>query len=78
MNTASSGGELGVTVPDEELEAAPGVVEVRGEGAGLLGEPGAGGVGGDTEDGGVLDDEERVQPVQGDGVEVGTAATADR
>jgi hypothetical protein len=39
-------------------------------------------VGGDTEDvhatGGVLDDEERVQPVQGDGVEVEQVAREDR
>ena len=50
--------------------------------AGLLGEPGAGGVGGDAEDvhaaGGVLDDEERVQPVQGDRVEVEQVAGQDR
>jgi hypothetical protein len=39
-------------------------------------------VGGDTEDvhaaGGVLDDEERVQPVQGEGVEVEQVAGEDR
>ena len=38
--------------------------------AGLLGEPGAGGVGGDAEDvyaaGGVLDYEECIQPAQGE------------
>jgi hypothetical protein len=51
-----------------------GVVEIHGEVAGLLGQPGAGGVGGDAEDvhpaGGVLDDEERGEPVQGDGVQL--------
>ena len=50
--------------------------------AGLLGQPGAGRVGGDTQDvyaaGGVLDDEERVEPVQGDGVEVEQVAREDR
>ena len=59
-----------------------GVVEVHEQVAGLLGEPGAGGVGGDAEDvyaaGGVLDDEERVEPVQGDGVEVEQVAGEDR
>jgi hypothetical protein len=39
-------------------------------------------VGGDAEDvyaaGGVLDDEERVEPVQGDGVEVEQVAREDR
>ena len=60
----------------------PGVVEVHEQVAGLLGQPGAGGVGGDAEDvhaaGGVLDDEERVQPAQGDGVEVEQVAGQDR
>jgi hypothetical protein len=64
------GGELGVAIPDEEPEAAAGVVEIHDEVASQLGEPGAG----DTKDvhtpGGVLDDEERIQPVQGDGVEM--------
>jgi hypothetical protein len=48
----------------------------------LLGEPGAGGVGGDAEDvdlaGGVFDDEERVEPGQCDGVEVEQLAGQDR
>ena len=58
--------ELGVAVTDEEPKPAAGVVEVHEQVAGLLGEPGAGGMRGDAEDvhaaGGVLDDEERVQP----------------
>jgi hypothetical protein len=58
-----------------------GIVEVHQEVAGLLDEPGAGRVGGDAEDvypaDGVLDDEERVQPVQGDGVEVEQVAGQD-
>jgi hypothetical protein len=61
---------------------AAGVVEVHEQVAGLLGQPGAGGMRGDAEDvyasGGVLDDEERVQPVQGDGVEVEQVAGEDR
>src|SRR6478609_1293537 len=48
----------------------------------LLGQPGAGGVGGDPEDvhpaGGVLDDEERVEPVQRNGVEVEQVTGEDR
>ena len=76
------GGELGVAVADEEPEATAGVVEVHEQVAGLLGQPGAGRVRGDAEDvyaaGGVLDDEERVEPVQGDGVEVEQVAGEDR
>jgi hypothetical protein len=76
------GAELGVAVPDKEPDAVSGVVEVHEQIAGLLGEPGAGGAGGDPEDvyaaGGVLDDEERIQPAQGDGVEVEQVAGEDR
>jgi hypothetical protein len=47
-----------------------------------LGEPGAGGVGGDAEDvhaaSGVLDDEEDIQPAQGDGVQMKQVAGRDR
>jgi hypothetical protein len=76
------GGELGVAVADEEPEAAVGVVEVHEQVAGELGEPGAGRVGGDAEDvhpaAGVLDDEQRVEPVRGDRVEVEQVAGGDR
>ena len=76
------GGELGVAIADKEPDAAPGVVEIHAEVAGLLGQPGAGRVGGDTQDvypaAGVLDDEGRVEPVQGDGVEVEQIAGEDR
>jgi hypothetical protein len=62
-------------------EARHGVVEVHEQVASLLGEPGPGGVGGDAEDvhstGGVFDDEERVEPVQGDRVEVEQVAGQD-
>jgi hypothetical protein len=58
------GGELVVSVSDEEPEAAVGVIEVHEQIAGDLGEPGAGRMGGDAQDvhtaGGVLDNEERV------------------
>jgi hypothetical protein len=68
------GGELGIPIADEESEATPCVVEIYGEVARLSGQPGAGGVGCDGEDvyaaGGVLDDEERIQPAQGDRVDV--------
>ena len=74
--------KLGVAIPDQEPEAAAGVVEVHEQVAGLLGQPGAGGMRGDAEDvyapGGVFDDEERIQPVQGDGVEVEQVAGQDR
>jgi hypothetical protein len=76
------GGEFGVAVPEEEPEATAGVVKVHPQVAGLLGQPGAGGMGGDPEDvhpaGGVLDDEERVEPVQRDGVQVEQVAGEDR
>ena len=75
------GGELGVAIADKEPDAAHGVVEIHQQVAGLLGQPGAGRVGGDTQDvypaAGVLDDEERVGPVQGDGVEVEQVAGQD-
>ena len=76
------GGELAVAVADQEPEAPVGVVEVHEQVARLLGEPCSGRVGGDAEDvyaaGGVLDDEERVEPVQGDRVEVEQVAGQDR
>jgi len=83
VNTVSNAAvNLGVAIADEEPEAALCVVEIHGEVAGLLGQPGAGGVGGDPEDvhaaGGVLDGEERVEPVQGDGVEVEQVTREDR
>ena len=44
------GSELGVAIPDEEPEAAANVTEVHEQVAGLLGDPGAGGVSGDPGD----------------------------
>ena len=73
---------LAVAVADEEPEPPSGVVEVHEQVAGLLGEPGAGGMRGDAEDvyapGAVFDDEERIPPVQGDGVEMEQIAGQDR
>jgi hypothetical protein len=75
VKTASKAAvNFGVAVPDEEPEATTGVVEIHCEVTGLLGQPGARRVRGDTEDvhaaGGVLDNEEGVQPAQDDGVQM--------
>jgi hypothetical protein len=74
------GGECRVAVPDEEAEAAPGVVDVHEQVAGLLGQPGAGGVGGDSRmcTRRVLDDEEGIQPAQGDRLKMEQIAGQDR
>ena len=68
------GGELAVAVADQEPEAPVDVVEVHEQVARQLGQPRSGRVRGDTQDvhlaGGVFDDEERVEPVQGDRVEM--------
>ena len=70
------GGELGVAVADQEPKVATGVVEIHEQVAGQMYQPGAGRVRGDPQDvypaGGVLDDEERVQPVQGRWCRCGT------
>ncbi len=77
-----AGGELAVAVADEESEASVGVVEVHQQVARLLGQPRSGGVRGDAQDvhaaGAVFDDEERVEPVQGDRVEVEQVAGQNR
>jgi hypothetical protein len=77
-----SGGELAVAVAEEESEVPVGVVEVHEQVARQLGEPGSGRMSGDAEDvdaaGGVLDDEERVEPLQGDRVDVEQVAGQDR
>jgi hypothetical protein len=75
-------GELGVAVPDEELELVADVVEIHEQVARQLGQPRSGWVSGDAEDvhraGDVFDDEERIQPAQGDGVYVEQVAGEDR
>ena len=73
VNTASKvAGELGISVADQEPELFGLVAEVHEQVAGLLGDPGAGGVGGDPGDvhlaGGVLDHDEHVEAAQEDGV----------
>ena len=74
------GDELGVAVTDQEPEAGG---RRRGpeQVACQLSQPRGGWVGGDAEHmdpaGGVLDDEERVEPVQGDRVEVEQIAGED-
>jgi hypothetical protein len=83
VKTASKAAvNLAYAVADQEPEAPVGVVEVHDQVAGLLGQPCSGRVGGDAQDvhpaGGVLDDEERVEPVQGDRVEVKQVAGQDR
>jgi hypothetical protein len=59
-----------------------GVVEVHEQVAGQLGQPGAGRVGGDPEEvhpaGGVLDDEECIEPVQGRRLKMQQVAGQDR
>lgn len=64
-----------------EPAASSCVIEVHDEVAGLLGQPGAGRMGGDAEDvdlaGGVFDDEERVEPGEGESVKVEQVAGQD-
>jgi len=73
-NGVGGGSEVGVQIADEKLEPATCVVEIHREVAGELGGPCPGWMGGQAEDvyaaGGVLDGEEGVEPMQGDGVEV--------
>ena len=69
------GGELAVPVADQEPEPVAAVAEVHQQVAGLLGDPGAGGVGGHPGDvrtaAVVLDDDEDVEAAQERGVDVG-------
>jgi hypothetical protein len=75
-------GEFAVAVADEVPKPSVGVVEVHEQVAGQLREPGFGRMSGDSEDvdvaGGVLDDEERIEPVQSDRVDVEQVAGHDR
>ena len=76
------GGELAVPVADQEPELLGAVAEVHEQVAGLLGDPGAGGVGGDPGDvhaaAAVLDHHEDVEAAQEDGVDVGEVDREDR
>ena len=69
------GGELAVPVADQEPEPIAAIAEVHQQVAGLLGDPGAGGVGGDPRDvhaaAVVFDDDEDVEAAQERGVDVG-------
>ena len=75
-------GELAVSVADQEPELLGLVAEVHQQVAGLLGDPGAGGVGGDLGDvhaaAAVLDHDQDVEATQGDGVDVGEVDGEDR
>jgi hypothetical protein len=76
------GGELGISVADQELESFGVVAEVGEQVAGLLGAPGSGGMGGDPGDvraaGAVLDHYQEVEPAEEDGVDVGEVDGEDR
>jgi len=68
-------GELAVSVADQEPEPVGPVAEIHQQVAGLLGDPGAGGVSRDPGDvhvaAAVLDHDEDVEAAQEDGVDVG-------
>ena len=76
------GGELAVPVADQEPEPVGAIAEVHQQVAGLLGDPGPGGVGGDPGDvhaaAVVLDNDENVEAAQEDGVDVGEVDRGDR
>ena len=76
------GGELAVSVADQEPKFGDAVAEVDEQVAGLLGDPGAGGVGGDPGEvhpaAVVLDHEQDVEAAQEDGVDVGEVNGEDR
>ena len=82
-NTASKAAvNLAVPVADQEPELVGVVAEVHEQVAGLLGDPGPGGVGGDPGDvhaaAAVLDHHEDVEAAQEDGVDVGEVDREDR
>ena len=68
-------GELAVPVADQEPEPVGAAAEIHQQVAGLLGDPGAGGVGGDPGEvhtaAAVLDHDEDVEAAEEDGVDVG-------
>ena len=76
------GGELGIPVADQEPELLGAVAEVHEQVAGLLGDPGAGGMGGDPGEvyaaAAVLDHDQDVEAAQEDGVDVGEVDREDR
>ena len=76
------GGELAVSVTDQEPEPLGPVTQVHQQVAGLLSDPGAGGMGGDSGDvhaaAAVLDHDQDVEAAQEDGVDVGEVDGEDR
>jgi hypothetical protein len=76
------GGELAVPIADQEPELLGAVAEVHQEVAGLLGDPGAGGMGGNPGEvhaaTAVLDHHQDVDAAQEDGVDVGEVDGEDR
>ena len=82
MKTASNGGEFAVPVADQEPELIGVFAEVHEQVAGLLGDPGPGGVCGDPGQVHaatlVLDHDEDVEAAQEHGVDVGEGDREDR
>jgi hypothetical protein len=76
------GGELGISVADQEPELGSAVAEVDQQVAGLLGDPGPRGMGGDPGEvhatSAVLDHDEQVEAAEQDGVDVGEVDGEDR
>jgi hypothetical protein len=76
------GGELAVSVADQEPKLSDTVTEVHQQVAGLLGDPGPGGVGGDPGEvdaaATMLDHDEAVEAAPEDGVDVGEVDDEDR
>jgi hypothetical protein len=77
-----SGGELGISVADQEPELLGAVAEVHQQVAGLLGDPGAGGMGRDPAEvhpaAAVLDFHQDVEAAQENGVNVSEVDREDR
>ena len=77
-----SGGELAVAIADHEPELVGVVAEVHQQVAGLLGDPGSGGVSGDPGNvnpaGTVGDHYEQIEAAEEDGVDVGEVDREDR
>jgi hypothetical protein len=76
------GGELAISVADQEPEPLGAVAEVHEQVAGLLGDPRSGGVGGDPGEvhaaTAVLDHDEDIEAAQENGVDVGEVDREDR
>ena len=81
VNSVEDPAELVIVVPEEEPERLAGALKIHEQITGQLGQPLPGWVRGDPEDphlpGGVLDDEEPVQPSEGHRLEVEQVASED-